>query len=108
MGEEERARQERMAAAQASETTSSVDGDAVEESKDAEMQETISSAASPTAMDLGLSEEEALLQQALAMSMNENEPTAAQESGDGTENDGKPAAAAGTAAASMETEEDDD
>jgi len=108
--EEERARQERMAAAQASETTSSGDGDAVEESKDAEMQETISSAASPTAMDLGLSEEEALLQQALAMSMNENEPTAAQESGDGTENEGKPAAttANATAAASMETEEDDD
>jgi len=106
--EEERARQERMAAAQASETTSSGDGDAVEESKDAEMQEAISSAASPTAMDLGLSEEEALLQQALAMSMNENEPTAAQESGDGTENEGKPAAATATAAASMETEEDDD
>merc|ERR1712238_180749 len=111
--EEERARQERMAVAQASETTSSGggdgggDGDAVEEYMGAEMREAISSAASPTAMDLGLSEEEALLQQALAMSMNENEPTAAQESGDGTENDGIPAAAAATAA-SMETEEDDD
>jgi 26S proteasome regulatory subunit N10 len=36
-------------------------------------------AAAPAAvesMDLGLSEEEALLQQALAMSMNENEPSA--------------------------------
>jgi len=106
--EEERARQERMAAAQASETTSGGGGDGgvVEEGKDAEMQEAVSSAASPTAMDLGLSEEEALLQQALAMSMNENEPAAAQESGDGAKNESKPATA--TATASMETEEDDD
>jgi len=104
--EEERARQERMAAAQASETTTGGgDGGATEESKDAEMQEGASSAASPSAMDLGLSEEEALLQQALAMSMNENEPTA-QENSNETENESKPAAA--TVAASMETEEDDD
>lgn len=60
--EEERARQERLAAAAAS--------SAPEETKDAEMPD-----AAPTAsMDLGLSEEEALLQQALAMSMNENDP----------------------------------
>jgi len=60
--EEERARQERVAAAAAA---------AQEEGKDAEMAE----AGAPPA-DLGLSEEEALLQQALAMSMNEDPPSA--------------------------------
>jgi 26S proteasome regulatory subunit N10 len=99
--EEERARQERLAAQQAS---------AQEESKDAEMTDAAggggagasapaSADAAPSAMDLGLSEEEALLQQALAMSMNENEPgtAAAQEQ----QEDSKPAA-------SMDTEEDDE
>ena len=47
------------------------------------------SAAAMTAMDMGLSEEEALLQQALAMSMNENEPKPSEEV-----EDSKPAAAA--------------
>ncbi|KAL3936932.1 MAG: hypothetical protein SGARI_002345 [Bacillariaceae sp.] len=101
--EEERARQERLAAQQAS---------SQEESKDAEMSDAAgggdaaadapapaeapaAAAAAPSAMDLGLSEEEALLQQALAMSMNENEPSSAQEE------DSKPAAA-------MDTEEDDE
>ena len=83
--EEERARLERITANQNSETAGGRgnDGDGAEESKDAEMQDadnrtaTGSAAAETTltsAMDLGLSEEEALLQQALAMSMNENEP----------------------------------
>ena len=83
--EEERARQERMAAAQAAEPS--------EESKDAEMTDAGAGAgaavAASAAMDMGLSEEEALLQQALAMSMNENEPAA-----DKQEDDGEQAAAA--------------
>ncbi len=68
--EEERARQERLAAQAAAEA---------EETKDSEMSDAApaQAAAAPSAMDLGLSEEEALLQQALAMSMNENEPAAA-------------------------------
>jgi 26S proteasome regulatory subunit N10 len=94
--EEERARQERLAAQQAVA--------AAEESNDAEMGDANAvsggdAAATPSAMDLGLSEEEALLQQALAMSMNENEPTSAQEQK--SDEDSKPAA-------SMETEEDDE
>jgi len=90
--EEERARQERMAA-QAAEQQAATSGEGGEESKDAEMTEAApapaASAAAMTAMDMGLSEEEALLQQALAMSMNENEPKPSAE-----EEDSKPAAAA--------------
>jgi 26S proteasome regulatory subunit N10 len=67
--EEERLRQERIAASAATQQA--------EESKDADMEEAAAAA--------GLSEEEALLQQALAMSMNENEPSTPTE-------DGKPAA----------------
>jgi 26S proteasome regulatory subunit N10 len=69
--EEERLRQERLAASAATAQQQA------EESKDADMDEAAAAA--------GLSEEEALLQQALAMSMNENEPTTAVE-------DGKPSA----------------
>lgn len=101
--EEERIRQERLAAQQAAAAAAASGG---EEGKDAEMADAgdagaASASATPFAMDLGLSEEEALLQQALAMSMNENEPAPA--SADGTEEDRKPAAAA-----SMDTEEDGD
>lgn len=66
--EEERARQERAAAAAAAA--------AQEGSNNADMSDSASGSptASGLAMDLGLSEEEALLQQALAMSMNENDP----------------------------------
>eukprot|EP00536_Pseudo-nitzschia_multiseries_P004145 jgi/Psemu1/253335/estExt_Genewise1Plus.C_670093 len=107
--EEERARQERLAAQAQAEAAA---GSSNEDSKDAEMSDAAggavsssgdagaSSSAVPSAMDLGLSEEEALLQQALAMSMNENEPPAAAAA---SEEDSKPAAAA-----SMETEEEDD
>ena len=89
--EEERARQERVAA-QAAEQ---------QESKDAEMADAGASgppadAPLAAAMDIGLSEEEALLQQALAMSMNENEPTS-----ESKEEDSKPPS-------SMETEGVDD
>ena len=101
--EEERARQERLAAQARTEAASG-------ESKDAEMSDAAAESSSgeaavaaPSAMDLGLSEEESLLQRALAMSMNENEPTAAAPTAT-TEDDSKPAAAA----ASMETEEDGD
>lgn len=73
--EEERARQERVAAAAANA--------AAEEGKDEEMAD---AAADPpadppaaAAPNLGLSEEEALLQQALAMSMNENDPPAGED-----------------------------
>ena len=78
--EEERARQERAAAA------ASAAPSAAEEGKEGETAEAsppaAAAAASPAAavqsgMDLGLSEEEALLQQALAISMNENDPPAA-------------------------------
>mmetsp|Transcript_50086 Transcript_50086/g.121358 ORF Transcript_50086/g.121358 Transcript_50086/m.121358 type:complete len:454 (-) Transcript_50086:222-1583(-) len=97
--EEERARQERIAAQQATEAS----GGGAEESKDAEMADASAPAvaaaaeSSPSTMDLGLSEEEALLQQALAMSMNENEPssTAAAE-------DSKPSATA------MDDDDDDE
>lgn len=104
--EEERARQERLSAQQAASGR--------EESKDAEMTDAIggadagapaaeASAASPSGMDLGLSEEEALLQQALAMSMNENEPVVARAAQDekGEQEPSK-------SAISMETEDDDD
>lgn len=74
--EEERARQERLAARRAEQQTS-------EDSKDADMTD---AQAVVNAMDMGLSEEEALLQQALAMSMNENEPR--------PQEDAKPSAAA--------------
>jgi 26S proteasome regulatory subunit N10 len=77
--EEERARQQRLAAQQA--TQQQQQGSTAEESKDAEMTD-----ATVSAMDMGLSEEEALLQQALAMSMNENEPK------NSVEDDSKPAA----------------
>eukprot|EP00537_Pseudo-nitzschia_pungens_P005370 CAMPEP_0172357734 /NCGR_PEP_ID=MMETSP1060-20121228/2074_1 /TAXON_ID=37318 /ORGANISM="Pseudo-nitzschia pungens, Strain cf. cingulata" /LENGTH=485 /DNA_ID=CAMNT_0013078545 /DNA_START=210 /DNA_END=1667 /DNA_ORIENTATION=- len=116
--EEERARQERLAAQSLAEaaSSSSSNNSNNQESKDAEMSDAAaassgdagasSSAAAPSAMvmDLGISEEEALLQQALAMSMNENEPPAAAAA---SEEDSKPAATA-TATASMETEEEDD
>jgi 26S proteasome regulatory subunit N10 len=84
--EEERGRQERMAAQAAS------SNEGGEESKDAEMEDApapAAAAATMSAMDMGLSEEEALLQQALAMSMNENEPKAAAS----TEEEAKPAVA---------------
>lgn len=79
--EEERARQERLAA-QAAEQP--------EESKDSEMTDAAAPAAASAVMDMGLSEEEALLQQALAMSMNENEPVTSESN----EEENKPAAAA--------------
>lgn len=89
--EEERTRQERVAAATAAEGGG---GEAKEE--DTEMTEAGAAPekeAAVAAKDMGLSEEEALLQQALAMSMNENEPKAEEE-------DSKPAA--------MDMEEDED
>eukprot|EP00546_Thalassionema_frauenfeldii_P014425 CAMPEP_0178919720 /NCGR_PEP_ID=MMETSP0786-20121207/14600_1 /TAXON_ID=186022 /ORGANISM="Thalassionema frauenfeldii, Strain CCMP 1798" /LENGTH=411 /DNA_ID=CAMNT_0020593695 /DNA_START=35 /DNA_END=1270 /DNA_ORIENTATION=+ len=74
--EEERARQERVAAA------SSESSGVEEERKDADMpdaettpDEVVAAGGNSEGMDLGLSEEDALLQQALAMSMNENDPT---------------------------------
>jgi 26S proteasome regulatory subunit N10 len=62
--EEERARQESLAATQQAQVLS--------ESKSGD--EEMTDASPAAAVDLGLSEEDALLQQALAMSMNENEP----------------------------------
>ena len=82
--EEERARQERAAAA------------ANASGGDANMADA-NNAASSSAAEAGLSEEEALLQQALAMSMNENEPT--------SNEDSKPAAASG--GEDMEMDEDE-
>lgn len=85
--EEERVRQERATAAAAR-----------EESKDADMADASSSgdAFASAAADAGLSEEDALLQQALAMSMQENDPVPSSES--------KPAATPSR----METDEDED
>ncbi|GKY93287.1 hypothetical protein MPSEU_000296200 [Mayamaea pseudoterrestris] len=84
--EEERARQESVAAAAAQDGAPS--GDA--EMTDATVQD--------AAAAMGLSEEDALLQQALAMSMNENEPNADEEE------DSKPAAMD----VNMGEDEDDD
>lgn len=112
--EEERARQERIAAAHASEARSgggaSDDGESggAEESKDTSMDDadaTVGIGPSSSAMDMGLSEEEALLQQALAMSMNENEPVSAEYNNENFEDDSKPSAAAPV---SMEIEDDDE
>jgi len=77
--EEERARQERLAAQQQQQESSPEQGNSSSsESKDAEMSDASAPPmAASAAMDLGMSEEEALLQQALAMSMNENEPSPA-------------------------------
>lgn len=117
--EEERARQERAAtAAAAQEQQGSTEGggeggETKEESKDAEMTDAGAAAApaadaatnaAAAAMDMGLSEEEALLQQALAMSMNENEPAAQDEA---KEEDTKPAAAAAASAEGMEVDDED-
>jgi 26S proteasome regulatory subunit N10 len=84
--EEERARQERAAAAAAT----------TQGGGDAEMTDSASAAATTTPAGFEMSEEEALLQQALAMSMNENDPT-----DEAATEDSKPAA-------QMETEEVDD
>jgi 26S proteasome regulatory subunit N10 len=86
--EEERVRQESLAAA-----APAADA-AVAESKSGD--EEMTDATAPSAADLVLSEEDALLQQALAMSMNENEPA----------EDSKPAAAVDDV--HMEEDDDDD
>mmetsp|Transcript_25482 Transcript_25482/g.38647 ORF Transcript_25482/g.38647 Transcript_25482/m.38647 type:complete len:413 (-) Transcript_25482:230-1468(-) len=90
--EEERARQERVAAA------SSESSGVEEERKDADMpdaettpDEVVAAGGNSEGMDLGLSEEDALLQQALAMSMNENDPT--EQKSDSTENSGEESSA---------------
>lgn len=94
--EEERARQERVAAA-ASEEQETKDADMTDAAATSEGKtgsETAASAAG-AAMDMGLTEEEALLQQALAMSMNENDPVTSSEEESkqiNTDNDKKPSA----------------
>ena len=90
--EEERARQERAAAA------SNNEGGGVDDAgnNDANMTE---ANASSGAAEASISEEEALLQQALAMSMNENEPESAEDS--------KPAAKSGGGDDEMEMDEDE-
>lgn len=103
--EEERARQERAAAAAAAAQAEAGNSNEGGESKDAEMTDANAGAtasAAQTAADMGLSEEEALLQQALAMSMNENEPASAS-ADDEKQEEAKP-----PAAASMDVEDDDD
>lgn len=109
--EEERSRQERATAAAAdtaggddNEAAAAGGENAVGESKDAEMADASAApapAASATqaAIDMGMSEEEALLQQALAMSMNENEAT---------EGDAKEEEATAPAVASMDVEDGDE
>jgi len=99
--EEERARQQRLAAQQQQQAAASSSGSGTEESKDADMVD-----ATMSAMDMGLSEEEALLQQALAMSMNENEPKPSSE--EETGEDFKPPAAAAATGSMMEEDDDDD
>jgi len=78
--EEERARQER-AAATASEGQETKDADMTDAASTAEGKTDNDTAADTAgaAMDMGLTEEEALLQQALAMSMNENDPVISSE-----------------------------
>mmetsp|Transcript_21665 Transcript_21665/g.45252 ORF Transcript_21665/g.45252 Transcript_21665/m.45252 type:complete len:407 (-) Transcript_21665:72-1292(-) len=97
--EEERARQERVAASsgESAEGGGETSGEAAAApSADAAMAEA-------TAADMGLSEEEALLQQALAMSMNENEPTTSESK----EEEAAPAVAAAPAAEGMDVDDDD-
>jgi len=114
--EEERSRQERAAAAAAAEQSNegnsnndSNEGDGGE-SKDAEMTDAAAApapappSAAQTAMDMGISEEEALLQQALAMSMNENEPASSSTEEETKKEEAKPPAAE----ASMDVEDDED
>eukprot|EP00934_Nitzschia_sp_Nitz4_P002744 Nitzschia sp. Nitz4//scaffold11_size288233//175792//177009//NITZ4_000787-RA/size288233-processed-gene-0.239-mRNA-1//-1//CDS//3329534113//2734//frame0 len=73
--EEERARQERLAAEQAEQQQESKEDDAdMADAAPSADPSSAEAASASVAMDMGLSEEEALLQQALAMSMNENEP----------------------------------
>ena len=98
--EEERVRQERAAAAQAS-TDGGSDEGATSEPAAAAAASTDTTMAE--ADDMGLSEEEALLQQALAMSMNENEPTAST----AAPAEAKEEKSGGTAEG-MELDEDDD
>jgi len=120
--EEERARQERAAAAAAeaaaANETKTEDAEMEDASGDAAAETPAAAAASSddaipvaaAAPDLGLSEEEALLQQALAMSMNENNEggaTASEEakpSQEEEESSAKPSADAQT----METDDVDD
>mmetsp|Transcript_37774 Transcript_37774/g.53281 ORF Transcript_37774/g.53281 Transcript_37774/m.53281 type:complete len:408 (+) Transcript_37774:82-1305(+) len=79
--EEERARQERAAASSAAPEAADTEmADAPAAPAEAPEAPAPPVAAATAGMDLGLSEEEALLQQALAMSMNENDPPAAEES----------------------------
>jgi len=96
--EEERARQERVAAAAAAEAGESKEA----QDGDTEMADANNAgapaASSSVAAEAGLSEEEALLQQALAMSMNENDPT----------EDSKPAAAGAAAAETEDVDMDED
>jgi 26S proteasome regulatory subunit N10 len=95
--EEERARQERAAASAAAAATvpaAAGDTDMPDASGGGK---SATAAAAASAEEMGLSEEEALLQQALAMSMNENEPS--------TESDAKPSAAP---AGMMDVDEEDD
>lgn len=115
--EEERSRQERAAASQAQPSGSEAGGgdnnnesagNTNEESKDTEMADANAAPApgntAEAGMDAGMSEEEALLQQALAMSMNENEPAAEEEENNNKEAAAKPAAVA----AQMDIENDED
>jgi 26S proteasome regulatory subunit N10 len=100
--EEERARQERAAAALAASSN--------EESKDAEMTDA-SPPDPPAGGDAEMTEEEALLQQALAMSMNENEPateetTAAAKPAEAPEEMDEDAAMQMALQMSMQTEEE--
>jgi 26S proteasome regulatory subunit N10 len=114
--EEERARQERMAAQAATEAEQPEagggggggGGEAKQpEGGDAEMTEADNAAAvaAAAAADMGLSEEEALLQQALAMSMNENEPSPPETSDKEEEGASKKPAAA-TEDVDMDQDED--
>ena len=97
--EEERARQERAAAAAAAETK---DDDGGDEEGDTEMADAAAAAPAEAAAAAGLSEEDALLQQALAMSMNENDPNEDEAGGE----DSKPAAAAGDEDEDVDMDED--
>jgi 26S proteasome regulatory subunit N10 len=89
--EEERARQERVAAAAAASGDTDMPDAAVAAAE----------SAASLAAAAGLSDEEALLQQALAMSMNENDP-------EDDNPDSKPSAGAGANVGDDEMEEEDD
>lgn len=102
--EEERHRQERLAAAEAEAQAAAASSAATSEDQDHPMNDADAWAAAAAIEAAGLSEEEALLQRALAMSMNESEPAVPDDSSKPTAG----ATATGGGDEDVEMQDDDD